>query len=66
MVITALGTIIRTSMSGISMMGRNTQGVKLINIRDEDEVSTVARVEKNDDQPETEEDGETPDITAEE
>ncbi|MCS7463124.1 DNA gyrase subunit A [Paenibacillus doosanensis] len=47
MIITALGTIIRTSMSGISMMGRNTQGVRLINIRDEDEVATVARVEKN-------------------
>jgi len=28
-------------------MGRNTQGVKLINIRDEDEVSTVTRVKKN-------------------
>ncbi|TDF94340.1 DNA gyrase subunit A [Paenibacillus piri] len=47
MIITGLGTIIRTSMSGISMMGRYTQGVKLINIRDEDEVATVARVEKN-------------------
>ncbi|PZE19096.1 DNA gyrase subunit A [Paenibacillus xerothermodurans] len=47
MIITALGTIIRTSMAGISMMGRNTQGVKLINIRDEDEVATVARVQKS-------------------
>ncbi|MBP1153244.1 MULTISPECIES: DNA gyrase subunit A [unclassified Paenibacillus] len=65
MIITALGTIIRTSMSGISMMGRNTQGVRLIHIRDEDEVSTVARVEKSEDQPELEEDGEAPDIIAE-
>lgn len=64
MIITALGTIIRTSMSGISMMGRNTQGVRLINIRDEDEVSTLARVEKSEDQPELE-DGEAPDITTE-
>lgn len=65
MIITASGTIIRTSMSGISMMGRNTQGVRLIHIRDEDEVSTVARVEKSEDQPELEEDGEAPDITSE-
>ncbi|GAA4867542.1 DNA gyrase subunit A [Paenibacillus vulneris] len=57
MIITALGTIIRTSMSGISMMGRYTQGVKLINIRDEDEVSTVARVEKSEESSD-EQDGE--------
>lgn len=55
MIITALGTIIRTSMSGISMMGRYTQGVKLINIRDEDEVSTVARVEKSEESAEEQE-----------
>lgn len=47
MVITALGTIIRTSMSGIPLIGRNTQGVKIIYIRDDDEVATVSRVEKN-------------------
>lgn len=46
MIITALGVLIRTSMSGISTMGRNTQGVRLINIKDTDEVATVARVEK--------------------
>ncbi|WP_426450416.1 DNA gyrase subunit A [Paenibacillus sp. S-38] len=49
MIITAFGTVIRTSMSGISLMGRNTQGVRLINIREEDEVSTLARVEKSED-----------------
>jgi DNA gyrase subunit A len=49
MIITALGTVIRTSMSGISMMGRNTQGVRLINIREDDEVATLARVQKSDD-----------------
>jgi DNA gyrase subunit A len=47
MIVTALGTVIRTSISGISLLGRNTQGVKLIHIRDDDEVSTVALVEKN-------------------
>lgn len=45
MIITALGTLIRTSMAGISTMGRYAQGVKLINIKDDDEVSTVTRVE---------------------
>lgn len=46
MIITEAGTLIRTSMSGISTMGRNTQGVKLINTKDDDEVATLARVEK--------------------
>jgi DNA gyrase subunit A len=47
MIITTSGTLIRTSMAGISVMGRNTQGVKLINTREDDEVSTVARVNKS-------------------
>ncbi|GIP36035.1 DNA gyrase subunit A [Paenibacillus sp. J2TS4] len=47
MIITAQGTIIRMSMAGISTMGRNTQGVRLINIKDDDEVATVARVDKS-------------------
>jgi DNA gyrase subunit A len=59
MIITSLGTLIRTSMSGINTMGRNTQGVKLINIRDDDEVSTVAQVEHGEDEPEEAVEGET-------
>jgi DNA gyrase subunit A len=47
MIITALGNVIRTDMSGISSMGRNTQGVRLINIKEDDEVATLARVEKS-------------------
>ncbi|RUT33768.1 DNA gyrase subunit A [Paenibacillus zeisoli] len=46
MIITSSGTLIRTSMAGISTMGRNTQGVRLINIRDEDSVATVCRTDK--------------------
>ncbi|WP_028543624.1 DNA gyrase subunit A [Paenibacillus taiwanensis] len=49
MVITESGTIIRTSIAGISQMGRYAQGVKIINIRDEDAVSTVTRCSKNED-----------------
>ncbi len=52
MIITGLGTLIRTSIAGISSMGRYTQGVKLINIRDEDSVATVAKVEKTIDEEE--------------
>lgn len=49
MIMTTSGTLIRTSMSGINTMGRITQGVKLINIRDDDAVSTVTRAPKSED-----------------
>ncbi|ANY73632.1 DNA gyrase subunit A [Paenibacillus ihbetae] len=55
MIITASGTLIRTSMEGISTMGRYAQGVKLINIREDDSVGTVCRADKSD---EPENDGE--------
>ncbi|GJM81392.1 DNA gyrase subunit A [Paenibacillus sp. HMSSN-139] len=50
MIITASGTLIRTSMEGISTMGRNTQGVKLINIREDDSVATVCRSDKSEEE----------------
>ena len=53
MIITSQGTIIRMSIDGISEMGRNTQGVRLINIKDDDEVSTVTRLQKNENEPES-------------
>ncbi|WP_052339613.1 DNA gyrase subunit A [Gorillibacterium massiliense] len=55
MIITTQGTIIRMSMDGINTMGRNTQGVRLINIKEDDEVATVSRVEKNEEMAEEEE-----------
>ncbi|CAK4844792.1 unnamed protein product [Aphanomyces euteiches] len=58
MIITALGTVIRTDMSGISSMGRNTQGVRLINIKEDDEVATLARVEKSEEIAESTDDDE--------
>jgi len=57
MIITASGTIIRTSMEGISTMGRYAQGVKLINIREDDSVGTVCRADKSD-EPEADEEEE--------
>jgi DNA gyrase subunit A len=38
----------RTSVSGISQMGRSTQGVKVMNIKDDDVVSAVALVVESD------------------
>jgi DNA gyrase subunit A len=50
MIMTTSGTLIRTSMSGINTMGRITQGVKLINIREDDAVATVTRAPRNEDE----------------
>ncbi|MFB9278374.1 DNA gyrase subunit A [Cohnella cellulosilytica] len=55
MIMTSSGTLIRMSMSGINSMGRITQGVKLINIRDEDSVATVARAPRSEDETDAEE-----------
>jgi DNA gyrase subunit A len=43
------GMVQRTSVQGISMMGRPTQGVKVMNLRDDDRVSAVALVVESDD-----------------
>jgi DNA gyrase subunit A len=50
MIITVQGTVIRLSIADISSMGRNTQGVRLISTRNEDEVSTVAKAEPTTDE----------------
>ncbi|MEE4296629.1 MAG: DNA gyrase subunit A [Wenzhouxiangella sp.] len=47
------GTLVRTSVSGISQLGRNTQGVTLIRLADGEELIGMARVAASD-----EEDGE--------
>lgn len=43
--ISAKGVIIRLPVSGVKISGRNTQGVKLINLDDGDWVANVARLE---------------------
>ena len=45
------GMVQRTSVSGISEMGRPTQGVKVMNIKDDDVVSAVALVVESDEAP---------------
>ncbi len=44
MIINKSGIIIRIAISNLRMMGRATQGVKLINIRQGDEIAAVAKV----------------------
>jgi DNA gyrase subunit A len=50
MVITRHGVIIRLPINDIRVIGRNTQGVKIINLDDGDIVQDVARVVEEDDE----------------
>ncbi len=49
MIITNAGVAIRIHVRDISTQSRNTQGVRLINVPDGEEVATVARVVSNED-----------------
>ena len=58
MLISNNGTLIRTAVSGISSVGRNTQGVRLIRLGDDEElveVEAVAALEGDDDADDTSE-----------
>jgi DNA gyrase subunit A len=48
MLISDGGTLVRTSAAGISTLGRNTQGVTLIRLRDEEKLVGLARILKED------------------
>lgn len=56
MIITQAGNVVRQPVSSLRVMGRATQGVKLINIRENDSIASVAYVEvhEEDSQNETE------------
>jgi DNA gyrase subunit A len=54
------GMVQRTSVGGISQMGRSTQGVKVMNIKDDDVVSAVALVVESDSESPTEPEGPPP------
>ena len=45
MVSTKQGTLIRTQVDQISVIGRNTQGVRVIRLDKDDEVTAIARIE---------------------
>ncbi|GAE93823.1 DNA gyrase subunit A [Gracilibacillus boraciitolerans JCM 21714] len=49
MIMTISGVLIRMQVEGISTTGRNTQGVRLIRLQQEEKVATIAKVD-----PETE------------
>ena len=48
MIITTEGVIIRMQVAGISVLGRNTSGVKLINLDEGVKVAKVAKVREGD------------------
>jgi DNA gyrase subunit A len=49
MLIANSGKVIRTAVSGISVMGRNTQGVRLIDLNESERVVDVARLAERED-----------------
>ncbi len=60
MIITTGGKIIRMKLGGISVIGRNTQGVRLINLEEGLKVGGVCKLAESEDPPDEEEsDGQT-------
>ncbi|UII31123.1 DNA gyrase subunit A [Fulvivirga ulvae] len=57
MIINRSGITIRLEVSGLRVMGRATQGVKLIRLNENDEISSVEKIEKIEEEIELDEDG---------
>ena len=66
MIITTEGVIIRMQVAGISVLGRNTSGVKLINLDEGVKVAKVAKVREGDETKEEDDDAAQTDGTVEE
>lgn len=60
MIITDKGQVIRTKISGISLLGRNTQGVRLINVKPDEKVVAVEKIAESEDDGSDGEPTETP------
>ncbi|MEM6345026.1 MAG: DNA gyrase C-terminal beta-propeller domain-containing protein, partial [Bacteroidota bacterium] len=60
MIITRKGITIRMSIEGISVLGRNTQGVRLIRLKGKDEIASVAKVIADEEEESVSPEGETP------
>jgi len=60
MLITNNGTLIRTAVEGISVLGRNTQGVRLIKVGGEEKLVQVVRVVNEDEGTEDVVEGDAP------
>lgn len=54
MIITTKGTLIRTKIKDIKTIGRNTQGVRLIKLKEGEKVSAVARIAEEEEKDEKE------------
>jgi len=50
MLVTTRGMVIRMGMNNISSMGRYTQGVKLINVKADNTVTSVTKIESDEDE----------------
>jgi DNA gyrase subunit A (EC 5.99.1.3) len=57
MIINKSGLTIRMAVEDLRVMGRATQGVRLINIKDDDSIAAVAKVVHEDDSEEDLENG---------
>jgi len=62
MIITKKGITIRMHVEALRVMGRATQGVRLINLKDDDEIAAVAKVYRDKDEEESEIDDSNNDI----
>ncbi|MEI6896985.1 MAG: DNA topoisomerase (ATP-hydrolyzing) subunit A [Psychromonas sp.] len=51
MLISNRGTLVRTPVSGVSIVGRNTQGVTLIKTREDEKIVALQRIEEVKEQP---------------
>ena len=58
MIINKSGVAIRMGMDSMRVMGRNTQGVKVINLKNNDEIAAIAKVEMDKEVEEEETEGE--------
>jgi len=50
MIVSSDGTLIRLRVKGISVIGRNTQGVTLIDLREGDRVVGIAKLEEKEEE----------------
>ena len=50
MIINKSGIAIRMEVAGLRVMGRATQGVRLINLKDKDSIAAIAKVMKDDEE----------------
>ena len=55
MLITTQGMVNRTHVSEIRVVGRNTQGVRVMGLNEEDKLASLAKIAKEDGEEETEE-----------